>query len=156
MIAYWFLRTKSALSVAGLELHTSGIRLTLSSANPPISIIRDIPMQMKRRGIEMRMIVGNTKPARIDPTLIKTIAKAHRWLNELLSGKALTLAAIAKREGIDKSYAYRVFDFAFLDPDIVEAILTGHQPAEMTTQKLLRNINLPMDWNEQRRVLGIV
>lgn len=144
-----------------VELHPTGIHLTVSlsslipNSTVPIVITRDIPMQMKRRGVEMRMVVSDTKPARIDPTLIKTVARAHKWLNELLSGKKITLAEIAERESIDKSYAYRILDLAFLAPDIVETILAGHQPAELTTHKLLRKTDLPIDWNEQRRKLHV-
>ena len=138
-----------------IELHPDGIRLAVSFADPSINIMRDIPMQMKRRGVEMRMIVGNTKPARIDQTLIRPVAKAHRWLNDLLSGKVATLAEIAKREGIDKSYVSRIINLAFFAPDIVENIVIGHQLAELTAQQLIRNLDLPMDWNEQRRILHI-
>src|SRR5208283_3063864 len=54
-----------------VELQKSGIRLTLSLAsliaqevkdNPAI-IVRDIPMRMKRRGIEMRLIINGAGPA---------------------------------------------------------------------------------------------
>jgi hypothetical protein len=42
---------------------------------------------------------------------------------------------------------------AFLAPDIVEAILQGRQPVELTVLRLKR-IGLPLSWVEQRRLLG--
>jgi hypothetical protein len=39
-------------------------------------------------------------------------------------------------------------------PDIVRAILNGKQPPELTARKLLNDMRLPLDWNEQRRSLG--
>jgi hypothetical protein len=40
-----------------------------------------------------------------------------------------------------------------LAPDIVEAILDGHQPPDLGIQKLLRG--LPLSWAEQRKRLGL-
>ena len=58
------------------------------------------------------------------------------------------------RQGLHKSDVTRVVTLAFLAPDIVEDIVAGQQPADLTTQRLLREIKLPLDWEEQRRVLG--
>jgi hypothetical protein len=41
-----------------------------------------------------------------------------------------------------------------LAPDIVSAILSGKQSSDLTARKLLNNMRLPPDWNEQRRCLG--
>nr|WP_047169421.1 DUF2924 domain-containing protein [Sphingomonas sp. Y57] len=42
----------------------------------------------------------------------------------------------------------------FLAPDIVTAILEGRQPIELNTRTLLRTSELPIEWKEQRKVLG--
>jgi hypothetical protein len=48
------------------------------------------PVEMKRRGIEMRMVLeGDCKTTRFDRPLIKAIARAHRWSNQLLSSRLL-------------------------------------------------------------------
>jgi hypothetical protein len=47
-----------------------------------------------------------------------------------------------------------LFDFPYLAPEIVGALLTGRRPSELPPAGLLRvSINLPHDWNEQRRSL---
>lgn len=114
-----------------------------------------VPMQIKRRGVEMRLVINKGKAAKIDHLLIKTIARAHLWWGELLSGTVTSCAQIAAREKLDQGYISRVLELAFLAPDITEAILSGYQPTELTAQYLLRGIKIPMDWNEQRRLLGI-
>jgi hypothetical protein len=43
---------------------------------------------------------------------------------------------------------------AFLAPQIIEAIAAGRQPAELTAHRLIRNIDLPIDWAAQKRSLG--
>jgi hypothetical protein len=145
-----------------VELRQDGIRLTLSLASlvvpemgsNAVTIIRDIPMQMKRRGIEMRLIIGDAGPARVDPTLLKAIVRAHKWFDDLVSGRMRNMAEIASLEGVDKSYVYRVIDLAFLAPDITQSIIAGHQPADLTVKKLTKGIVLPLDWAKQRRLLG--
>ena len=42
----------------------------------------------------------------------------------------------------------------YLAPDIVEAILAGQQPADLTALSLKNGYSLPMIWSEQRAQLG--
>jgi len=39
-------------------------------------------------------------------------------------------------------------------PDIVEAIVTGRQPSNLSAKRLVRMLDLPMDWSGQRDYLG--
>ncbi len=43
---------------------------------------------------------------------------------------------------------------AFLAPDIVERFVRGEPPIDPGVKRLLARAPLPMDWAEQRRVLG--
>ena len=103
----------------------------------------------------MRLVVESDRPALVktDPTLVKEIARGHRCFNALLTGQA-SIAALAEREGGDERYISSVLPLAFLAPDIVEAILTGAQPADLTATKLVRRIDLALDWTVQKRQLG--
>ncbi|MGD0276331.1 MAG: hypothetical protein ABSB79_09805 [Syntrophales bacterium] len=144
-----------------VELRQDGISLTLSMASlvapemdSKIVIIRDIPMQMKRRGMEMRLIIDGARPARVDQTLLKTIVRAHKWFNDLIYGRVHNMAEIASRENVDKSYVFRVMNLAFLAPDITESIIAGQQPADLSVERLTKRIDLPLDWVQQRQILG--
>ena len=149
--------------VQRVELRQDGIRLMLSLASlvvpemdsHAVTIVRDIPMQMKRRGVEKRLIIGGSGPIRVDRTLLKTIVRAHKWFNELVSGRVQTMAEIASQEGVDKSYVSRVMTLAFLAPDITESIIAGRQPADLSVEKLTKRIDLPLDWAQQRQLLGL-
>jgi len=59
---------------------------------------------------------------------------------------------IAREVGVTGRYVIRILRFAFLAPDITEAILDGRQPPAVTVERLRGPI--PCDWVEQRRVLG--
>ena len=38
---------------------------------------------------------------------------------------------------------------------IVEAILTGQQPADLSVRHLVRDIELPVGWADQSKLLGM-
>jgi hypothetical protein len=42
---------------------------------------------------------------------------------------------------------------ACLSPDIVEAILAGRQPANLTVERLKRLSDLPLEWSKQHQLL---
>jgi hypothetical protein len=86
----------------------------------------------KRRGIETKLILpGLDQPnhsARRDPALIKALARGRAWFDELVTGRATSLQALAERDGITRRYIRRLVGLAFLSPELVEAILRGRQP----------------------------
>jgi hypothetical protein len=105
----------------------------------------------------MKLVIpGETsKPSRLDPALIKAVARGHLWFEDLATGRAAALQAIADREGVTEGYVRRLTQrLAFLAPDIVEAILRGEQPVDLTAARLTGGIELPCDWQHQRRLLG--
>jgi site-specific DNA recombinase len=122
-----------------------------------LTITRVFPMQMRRRGFEMRLVIQGTRaPAPvIDLALMKAIARGRRWADDLLEGRGASVAGIAEREQVQPHYVRRLLRLAFLAPKIVEAIATGHQPPELTAKALSERLELPLLWNEQERALGI-
>ena len=70
--------------------------------------------------------------------MVKAIARAHRWRRMLESGVYATIAEIAAAEKINESYVGRILRLTLLVPDIVETILNGRQPAQMTLATLMR------------------
>jgi len=119
-----------------------------------VCITRTVPMQIQRRGNEMRLIIENAPDSVADETMVKSIARAHVWAEEILSGSTAAMTDIAIREKVSDSYIKKVMPLAFLAPDIVAAILAGRQPAHLTNEKLIRRMDILLDWQEQRRVLG--
>lgn len=90
----------------------------------------------------------------IDRPLTKAVARAHRWFNDVLAGRAKSFAAIAQAEGMSDRYVGRLLPLAFLAPDIVESILAGNQPVDLTAEVLLRRTDLPLAWTDQKALLG--
>ena len=114
------------------------LTLKLIAGTAPAALITtDLPMQIKRRGVEMRMVVGDYK-GKPDPGLLKAVARARFWFDELTAGKVTTIAQIARRENIDKGYVSRLLRLAFLPPKVIESIVAGTQPADWTVNVLAK------------------
>ncbi len=125
-----------------------------SPVNLPLS--RLVPMQMKRRGVEMRIVLqGDSTPNHVDLPLLKAVARARRWADHLVSGKVRSVRDLARREGIDGRSVRRLIPLGFLSPRIIEAIAEGRQPVELTVEALTRRIDLPLLWSAQEQALGI-
>ena len=133
--------------------HVKRSATTMSDNDRIVSLT--IPIRLKRVGNEMKMIVEDgSHPQDLNLSLVRVLVRANVIRDHLLADKTLTLEEIAKAEGIVPSYATRLFRLTLLAPDIVRAILNGKQPPDLTARKLLNDMRLPLDWNEQRRSLG--
>ena len=75
------------------------------------------------------------------------------WFEELVSGRARSLQELAKRDGISRRYIRRLIGLAFLSPQLIEAILQGRQPVALTATRLIE-LDLPLDWTEQQKLLA--
>ena len=120
----------------------------------PDTVTLHVPFRVVKRGgrKEMQLPEGATQSRRPDSTLIKALARAFRWKRMLESGEFATIAELAEREGIARSYMTRVLRLTLLAPDIVEAILNGTQEQRVTLARVLQPF--PVEWVEQQRRFG--
>ena len=114
-------------------------------------------IEFKRRGVETKLVLpalaGQNHGARCDPALLKALARGRAWFGELATGRARSLEELARRDGISRRYIRRLVGLAFLSPRLVEAIIKGQQPVEFTATRL-SELDLPLDWTEQHRLLA--
>jgi hypothetical protein len=99
------------------------------------TLVVRIPMRFQRRGGRKRIVAPDgselapiTKP-QPEGSLVKALARAHRWQRMLESGEYWTLAELAAAEQISRSYICRLLRLTLLAPDIVERILDGRPTA---------------------------
>jgi site-specific DNA recombinase len=85
-------------------------------------------------------------------TLVASIARARRWLTELISDPTASPDSIAKREQCTVRKVNRTISLAFLAPDLVKAAIDGRLPHGMGVTRLA---DLPAEWSRQRRILGL-
>jgi len=118
-----------------------------------------VPFAIKTRGGRKLVIApeGVTWPVprpRVDNSMFKAIARAHRWKRMLESGEFASVADLAAAEKINESYVCRILRLTLLAPDIVEAILNGRQPPELQLETVLKPF--PVEWEAQLRLVRLM
>jgi hypothetical protein len=117
-----------------------------------------IPISIRQRGGRKIVLAPDgtfdtwaAPSRRVDNAMVKAIVRAFRWREMLETSTYATIVEIAAAEKINESYVGRVLRLTLLAPDIVEAILSGRQPAKLQLESLLKRF--PVAWQEQRALM---
>jgi site-specific DNA recombinase len=113
-----------------------------------------IEARVKRCGKEMRLVIApDSSTSQTMTPILKAVARAHQWREGVLAGDTPNRKLAAERLGLEWEHFRRIVSCAFLAPDILEAILEGRYPSDLTVNKLCWSY-LPLDLTEQRIQLG--
>ena len=86
---------------------------------------------------------------------MRIVARAHDVQLRLTQNVDLTVHDVASEEHVSAAYIYSILRLSSLAPDIVSAIVNGRNPPQLTAKKLMRlSPRLPIDWTQQRKLLG--
>lgn len=85
-------------------------------------------------------------------TLVASIARGRRWLDELTADPIANVESIAKRENCSARKVNMTISLAFLAPDLVKAAIKGQLPRGMGVARLC---DMPAEWSRQRQMLGL-
>ena len=136
--------------------HDDGLTLKIKPLAPgqrgAQNLERFIPARIARRGATLRLVVDNGKP-RPDPKLLSLIATGEAWFQQLVDGRAATLAELAAENGRTPTYVRRVIEAGFLSPALKTAISQGLHPTGLTVEALRRGGSLPLAWSEHLKHL---
>jgi hypothetical protein len=126
--------------------------MTRNASNPNTITVR-VPFRVVKRGgrKEVQLPEGASIPRRTDNTLVKALARAFRWKRMIESGEFASISELAAKEGIAFTYMARLMRLSLLAPDMVDAIVDGRQPANVTLANLMDPV--PLEWKEQRMAL---
>lgn len=149
-------------STIDIRLLTQGIAYLLtddemeSKPDPSMMYTLRLPVQLKRCGIETKLIISNQpeQPAhtRSIQAIQKALIKALEWHQQLTSDKPTTIRKLAQREKVTPRYIGRRIKLAYLAPDIMQAIIKGNIPVNLSLTTLIDDI--PLEWQRQREMLG--
>jgi len=150
-----------------VELKRDGMQITLnlrallptkpiSDGGADLRMTRVEPMQMKRRGVETRLVIPGeaVTVSRTDPALLRALARGYQWFAELASGRAVSTREIAAREGLSHSYVRHTVPLGLLAPSVIEAICAGRQSATLSAERLKDHAQFPIEWDAQQRLLS--
>lgn len=130
-----------------------GIRLEATTGEP---VLLTVPVRLTRTGRALRLVQNDGRTAtadKPDPRLVELLRKGRGWWLQLQSG-TIDIATIAREEQVNASWVSRLVRLNFLAPALVEAILAGTQPVNLTAASL-RTADLPIDWNDQVTMFGL-
>jgi site-specific DNA recombinase len=156
---------ESETIIERVELKRDGMQITLNlgamlpqfpHGGATLRMTRLVPMQLRRRGVETRLVIpGEAVTAtRTDPALLRALARGYNWFCELTSGRAVSTKQIADREGLSDSYVRHVVPLGLLAPAIVESICVGRQSVSLSAERLKDHASFPIEWDAQQQLLS--
>jgi site-specific DNA recombinase len=92
------------------------------------------------------------KPETRDAVL-RAIAKARIWIDDLVAHRVASFEEIATREGKAERHIRLLAPLAFVSPGIIAALIDGTASADLTVTGLAKA--LPYSWAEQERRIGL-
>lgn len=87
----------------------------------------------------------------VDDALLKALARAHRWRQQIESGEYASITDLAKAHKVNQSYACRLLRLTLLAPAIVNGILNGRDSSNLTLRQLTKPF--PVLWGQQMEIL---
>lgn len=146
----------------------TGEAVTFQIPNPAGGVKMEtfIPWTLVKRGVRRKIITPLDTPqafadgsaqereARVavqDSALVRALGMAHHWQRLLDDGRFTSMTEIAQAEGINPGRASTIARLVHLAPDVVEACLTDG--SGIALEHLIRNGSLPLDWQQQRRMI---
>jgi hypothetical protein len=124
--------------VERVELKRDGMQITLnlralfptelvSDGGGSLCMTRVVRMQMKRRGVETRLVIPGEAVAvsRSDPALLRALSRGYQWFRELALGRVASTKQIAAREGLSHSYVRHVVPTRTTRPQAHRSDLCG-------------------------------
>ena len=84
----------------------------------------------------------------------RRLITSFRLLDKWEKHPSLSIIKLAEEENIDRSMLNKIMSLVNLAPDIVEAIMDDPPTFDFSVKKIFSH-QLPADWNEQRKFLGL-
>ena len=142
-------QTSQTTACPTLKRQTRGapksIATPLHRVDPSDHQVIDLPMVIKRRGIESRIVMeGMSIIRKPDRALVDMIAKAHVYLQAFTDGCGLDPKQVAARFNVHPEDVSRLLPLAFLSPKIIDAMLQGRQPVDLSVRHLAAPSTFPL------------
>ncbi len=130
-----------------IVVSTDRIRLILKHPNGRQEPV-EIPWTPKPK--VMAQIQAMAAEAPVDQKLLKSIIRAHTWLDELLRRRHASIEDLAAKTDLHPKVIRQGLRLAFLAPELTSAAIDGSHRVKLNQIPKL----LPLSWREQRIVAG--
>jgi len=114
----------------------------------PITSI-ECPFRHVRQGRAVRLVIGNTSLTTdaSRKAILKAIARARRWYEQITTGQASSFEQLAGMHGISPRFIHMHMKLVQLSPQSIENLMNKPESLPISLGDLLTAI--PMNWREQ-------
>jgi hypothetical protein len=118
-------------------------------AHVPLIASIECPFRHISQGRALRLIVGNTNitTEASRQAILKAIARARQWYEQITTGKATNIAQLAATDGVSPRFIRMQMKLVQLSPQSIEKLMTRPESLPLSLLDLLAAI--PLDWREQ-------
>jgi hypothetical protein len=119
----------------------------------PTHITVRVPLKIRsrpgRKAVVTPVVNGLPAPAttRVDPALLKALARAFRYQRMLDDGHYASISEMAAAEKLDRGYLGRLLQLTLHAPDTIEVIVEGRQVEDVTLPRIMHDV--PLAWEQQ-------
>jgi site-specific DNA recombinase len=155
--------------VVRIELQADQLAIELQAEKAPTNlrnaldndrVVLRIPWKktpMKRRReiiVPVSVSPHDLRPIRAETraTLVASIARGRRWLDEIVAGTVTSVEQIAARDKCSIRQVNMTISLAFLAPELVKAAVEGRLPRSIGVTRLR---DAPAEWSRQYTMLGL-
>jgi site-specific DNA recombinase len=150
--------------VVRVEVQADQLAVELK-ADPPNAMDHDrLVLRVPWKKTPMKRRRDITVPASVSPhdrrpiraetraTLVASIARGRRWLDEIVAGTVTSVEQIAARDKCSIRQVNMTISLAFLAPELVKAAVEGRLPRGIGVARLR---DAPAEWSRQYAMLGL-
>lgn len=117
-----------------------------------------ITARFVRKGQDLHLVLpavdGVDQATRLDKSLVKAIARAVTWYDDLVSGRASSMREIAEREQVSERYVAQLLPLALLKPNLVEGCIAGALELSIAAAEIAKGVTFPAVWEAQQTQLA--
>jgi hypothetical protein len=109
----------------------------------------ECPFRHISQGRALRLIVGNTNitTEASRQAILKAIARARLWYEQLTTGEAGSISQLAALHGLSQRFLHAQMKLVQLSPQSIESLMNGTGSLSLSLGDLLKVI--PINWREQ-------
>jgi site-specific DNA recombinase len=109
----------------------------------------ECPFRHVRQGRAVRLVVGDTNITTdaSRQAILKAIARARRWYEQITTGAAESITQMAGMHGVSPRFIHLHMKLVQLSPQSIENLMTRPESLPLSLDDLLTTI--PMNWREQ-------
>jgi site-specific DNA recombinase len=147
------------VSSASLKISIKRARLLAALTNKFVERFQDngednlisleVPIPATDNGGSGKFVLEDRNAKTPNAVVVKAMARASIWFEQLTAGKSQSMAQIAARENITDNYVSNLIHLAWLSPDLVGRVLEGDSEATAVARAAMLTRKSDVLWRQK-------